>query len=318
MFPWQAQWAHLASIWFGYPKSQLPRLLGRWELPDMFVGTNNAIFFVVISSQNHASAIIVIDTHHLVSLIYYYVVSSYTIWPYIIIYHHHISPNLYQIIIFSFNMLLSFSHQLRSNEDPPVPGAEDLPTEITPSRWGPISNGKPRRPDRIYTLWYIMTFLYFAILVSCVLCRVCVCFFFCGAIVKDDPMTTATVSWGAECWQKLRICSGVPVRGIVCQPSWLGRKVFRRKGFHPVPPRSRFLRSWKWLAANGFSSRGRGIFTSPLSILGLQSSQVILFLGEICWKRYPFLKVGLKFFFWSWIIWIFIRYFIHIHGCFRK
>ena len=42
MFPWQAQWAHLASIWFGYPKSQLPSLLGRWELPDIFVGTNIA------------------------------------------------------------------------------------------------------------------------------------------------------------------------------------------------------------------------------------------------------------------------------------
>ena len=29
-------------------------------------------------------------------------------------------------------------------------------------------------------------------------------------------------------------------------------------------------------------------------------------------------KVGLKFFFWSFIIWIFIRYFIHIHGGFLK
>ena len=81
-----------------------------------------------------------------------------------------------------------------------------------------------------------MTFLYFAILVSCV----CVCVFFCGAIVKDDHMTTATVSWGAECWQKLRICSGVPVRGMVVSRRDWEKRCFVEKGFTQVHPATIF------------------------------------------------------------------------------
>ena len=156
---------------------------------------------------------------------------------------------------------------------------------------------------------------------SCVLC-VCSCFFLrcnykgwphdhshsflrCGVLAETQNFVRGSQSGG--------IVGKAVVTGIHC-------RCFVKR----VSPRSthpRFLRSWKWLAANGFSSRGRGIFTSPLSILGFLSSQVIFFWVrscKICWKRYPFLKVGLKFFFWSWIIWIFIRYFIHIHGCFRK
>lgn len=148
-------------------------LLGRWELSDIFVLSYHLKSCIRNYCHRCSSSSI---------MIYYYVGSSYTTWPYIIIYHHHISSNLYQIIIFSFNMLLNFSHQLRSNEDPPVPGAEDLPTEITPSRWGPVSNGnslvknsKGNHADQTESIHYDTLWP------SCILpflCLVCVFVFF--------------------------------------------------------------------------------------------------------------------------------------------
>lgn len=193
-------------------------LLGRWELSDIFVLSYHLKSCIRNYCHRCSSSSI---------MIYYYVGSSYTTWPYIIIYHHHISSNLYQIIIFSFNMLLNFSHQLRSNEDPPVPGAEDLPTEITPSRWGPVSNGnslvknsKGNHADQTESIHYDTLWP------SCILpflCLVCVFVFFLRCNYKGWPHDHSHSFLRCGVLAETQNLFGGPSQGESWgKPSWLG------------------------------------------------------------------------------------------------
>lgn len=138
-------------------------------------------------------------------------------------------------------MLLNFSHQLRSNEDPPVPGAEDLPAEITPSRWGTIFNGnsfvknsKGKQADQTESIHYDTLWP------SCILpflCLVCVfVFFFLWCNCEGWPHDHSHSFLRCGVLAETQNLFGGPSQGNSCQPSWLGEKVFRRKGFHPGPP----------------------------------------------------------------------------------